>query len=235
MAQFDHDLKLITDTSARELARVAGLACGQFRPIEGTLPATTELLADRAFRASQGRELRGLFRVLHALDSEGALGHAGEIGLAVAALAIADRLPGIHPAASGVSLAARPVPSSAASTLNFRVAALARVRGTRVLANAATREFSCDSALVVAGKPTQQLWFREVCLWELRPEEWWERVPGLMALYPLCRHGRTPPDAIQHAAEAIGRAVSVASEREDQLFLLSVFGGLVLRQRLNFG
>ena len=38
-------------------------------------------------------------------------------------------------------------PSRAASTLKFRVAALARVRGTRVLANAATREFSCDSAL----------------------------------------------------------------------------------------
>ena len=32
--------------------------------------------------------------------------------------------------------------SSAASTLKFRVAALARVRGTRVLANAATRKFS---------------------------------------------------------------------------------------------
>ena len=38
--------------------------------------------------------------------------------------------------------------ASAASTLKFRVAALARVRGTRVLANAATRKFSCDSALV---------------------------------------------------------------------------------------
>ena len=45
----------------------------------------------------------------------------------------------------------RPIPDpkrSAASTLKFRVAALARVRGTRVLANAATRKFSCDSALV---------------------------------------------------------------------------------------
>ena len=41
----------------------------------------------------------------------------------------------------------RETAASAASTLKFRVAALARVRGTRVRANAATRRFSCDSAL----------------------------------------------------------------------------------------
>src|SRR5262249_34170010 len=43
--------------------------------------------------------------------------------------------------------------------------------------------------LEAAGAPTQQLWFREVPLWELEPEEWWERVPGLMALYPSAGTG----------------------------------------------
>jgi len=56
MAEFDHGIKRITDTSARELARVAGLTCGRLSPLEGTLPTTIELLADRAFRASHGRE-----------------------------------------------------------------------------------------------------------------------------------------------------------------------------------
>lgn len=37
--------------------------------------------------------------------------------------------------------------ASALSRLNSRVAALARVRETRVLANAATRQLSCDKAL----------------------------------------------------------------------------------------
>ena len=56
MAEFDHGVKLITDTTARELARVAGLDCRRLTPLESSLPATTELLADRAFRAGSGRE-----------------------------------------------------------------------------------------------------------------------------------------------------------------------------------
>jgi len=36
--------------------------------------------------------------------------------------------------------------------------------------------------LEAAGHPTQQLWFKEVCLWRLEPEAWWENEPGLMAL-----------------------------------------------------
>ena len=54
--------------------------------------------------------------------------------------------------------------------------------------------------LAALGGPTQQVWPREVCLWEEVPAESWEDVPGLMALYPLYRHsGRrgkpspTPP------------------------------------------
>jgi hypothetical protein len=49
----------------------------------------------------------------------------------------------------------------------------------------------------------RRLWFREVRLWRLKPEAWWEGVPGLMALYPLCRHQRSPRKAIRHSAEAI--------------------------------
>src|SRR5207248_3469923 len=80
--------------------------------------------------------------------------------------------------------------------------------------------------LEAVGGPTQQLWFREVCLWEVEPEDWWENVPGLMALDPLCRHGRTPGDAVRHAAEVIERTVTGAGERDDQLYFLGVFGGL---------
>ncbi len=60
----------------------------------------------------------------------------------------------------------------------------------------------------------------------MKPEDWWDDVPGLMALYPLCRHGRAPREAIRHAADAITRTVSVEPERLDRLFLLSIFAGL---------
>jgi hypothetical protein len=44
--------------------------------------------------------------------------------------------------------------------------------------------------------PTQQIWFREVCLWQEEPQPWWEEWPGLMALYPLCRHRRRHAEAV---------------------------------------
>jgi hypothetical protein len=47
-----------------------------------------------------------------------------------------------------------------------------------------------------------------------------------MALYPLCQHGREPPEAITHAAEAIERKLTNAGERADGLFLLELFAGL---------
>ena len=80
--------------------------------------------------------------------------------------------------------------------------------------------------LEAAGGPTQQLWYREVCLWKVEPEPWWDNVPGLMALFPLCRHGQTPRAAIRHAAHAIERTVTQQGEREDHLFLLYIFGDL---------
>src|SRR2546422_77957 len=44
--------------------------------------------------------------------------------------------------------------------------------------------------LRVGSQTTQQIWFREICLWKQEPAEWWEDSPGLMPLYPLCRHHR---------------------------------------------
>src|SRR5205823_864888 len=30
--------------------------------------------------------------------------------------------------------------------------------------------------LEAANGPTQHLWFREVCLWEVEPQDWWDKV-----------------------------------------------------------
>jgi len=80
--------------------------------------------------------------------------------------------------------------------------------------------------LEAAGNPTQQLWFKEVCLWRLKPEAWWEEEPGLMALYPLCQHGQQPKDAIRHAAGVIDSKVAALGERGTFLTLLGIFGRL---------
>jgi hypothetical protein len=191
MAEFDHGIKQITDTSARELARVAGLACRRLTPLEGTLPATTELLADRAFRASRGRERFVVYFEFYTRWDR----HAPWDMLAKSGL-LSQRL-------------------------RLPTACLAFVLLPRGF-----RSPGGQLRLEVAGAPTQQLWFREVCLWELEPEGWWERVPGLMALYPLCRHGRTPPAAIRHAAAAIEQGTAGASQRADGLALLNIFGEL---------
>ncbi len=191
MAEFDHGIKLITDTSARELARAAGVTCNRLRPLEGTLPATTELLADRAFRATRGRER---FIVYFEFYTRWHRQAPWDMLAKSALLSQRLRLPTI--------------------CLAF------------VLTPRGFRSQGGQLRLEAAGAPTQQLWYREVCLWELEPQDWWEGVPGLMALYPLCRHGQMPPDAIRHAAEVIERTVVVTSEREDQLFLLGLFGEL---------
>lgn len=57
--------------------------------------------------------------------------------------------------------------------------------------------------LSVGGNPTQALWFREVRLWELAPEPWWDMFPGIMALYPLSRHQLAAEQALTAAAERI--------------------------------
>jgi hypothetical protein len=82
------------------------------------------------------------------------------------------------------------------------------------------------SRLEAPGEPTQQVWPREVRLWEEVPDTSWEGVPGLMALYPLCRHSRPPRQAVTHAAAAIARASGSARERADLLTALGIFGRL---------
>jgi hypothetical protein len=191
MAEFDHAIKLITDTSARELARAGGLSCSRMRPLEGTLPATTELLADRAFRTSQGREWFIVYFEFYTRWHHQA-----------------------------------PWDMLAKSALLSQRLRLPTVCLAFILTRRGFRSPGGQLRLEAAGGPTQQLWFREVCLWELQPQDWWEGVPGLMALYPLCCHGQTPPDAIRHAANVIERAVTVAGDRENQLFLLGLFGEL---------
>ena len=80
--------------------------------------------------------------------------------------------------------------------------------------------------LRVGARTTQLLAVREVCLWKKTPQPWWDAVPGLMPLYPLCRHGRRPPDAVTHAAEVIEANERDVVKRGNLLTLLEVFGTL---------
>jgi hypothetical protein len=50
------------------------------------------------------------------------------------------------------------------------------------------------------------------------------RVAGLMALYPLCRHGENPEESILHAAERIEDNESDRAKRADLLTTLGIFG-----------
>jgi hypothetical protein len=74
--------------------------------------------------------------------------------------------------------------------------------------------------LTVGGRPTQQLWFHEVPLWEQEPREWWELIPPLMTLYPLCHHALSPRDAVRHAAAVIETQEPAVAERSDLLTIL---------------
>lgn len=76
------------------------------------------------------------------------------------------------------------------------------------------------------GEATQQVWFREILLWRERPEPWWEQVPGLMALLPLCAHGLNEEDAVTQAAQTIMARVNDTSMRADLLTTLFYFGKL---------
>jgi hypothetical protein len=191
MAEFDHGIKRITDTSARELVRVAGVACQRLTPLEGTLPATTELLADRAFRASRGRERFVVYFEFYTRWHRDA-----------------------------------PWDMLAKSGLLSQRLRLPTVCLAFILLPRGFRSQGGEFRLEAGGAPTQHLWFREVCLWRLQPEAWWEQVPGLMALYPLCHHGRSPAEAVRHAAEVIERGAADAPGRAEDLALLNIFGEL---------
>ncbi len=178
MAEFDHGVKLITDTTGRELARVAGVRCQRLRPIESTLPRTIEMLADRAFRASNGRDRFVLYFEFYTRWQRSA--------------------PWDMLAKSGF-LSQRERRPTVCLAFVLRPRGYKSQRGT--------------FRLTSGGRTTQQLWFHEVCLWKVKPETWWEGVPGLMTLYPLCAHGKAPRDAVRHSAEVIEAIVSEPAQR----------------------
>jgi hypothetical protein len=60
----------------------------------------------------------------------------------------------------------------------------------------ARRRQSDPGNVVALEQPTQQVWFREICLWQQEPQPWWDQVPGLMALSPLCRQKRPPKEVL---------------------------------------
>jgi predicted transposase YdaD len=84
--------------------------------------------------------------------------------------------------------------------------------------------------LAIGDRPTQQLWFHEICLWRERPQAWWEQVPGLMALSPLCDHGRSQVEIVRHAAQRIAAIVADTTVRADLLASLGFFGKLAYPQ-----
>jgi hypothetical protein len=191
MAEFDHGIKLIADTAGRELARLAGVPCGKLFPLESTLPATTELLADQAFRTNRGRERFVLYFEFYTQWNRNA---PWDILVKAGLLSHREHLPTV--------------------CLVF------------VLTPHGYHTQGGQLRLEAFGQPTQQLWFREVCLWELEPEAWWEEVPRLMPLYQLCRHGQAPPEAVRHAANVIEQRVSGAGEQADLLMRLDIFSKL---------
>lgn len=64
-------------------------------------------------------------------------------------------------------------------------------------------------------------------MWKVEPQPWWEDAPGLMAFYPLCRHGKSAKQAVSYAAGAITAATPDTIIRKDLLSTLATFGNLV--------
>ena len=81
--------------------------------------------------------------------------------------------------------------------------------------------------LETAFGPSQQVWFREIPLWEVEPTADWENHPGLMPLFPLARHGCRQEEAVTRAAQAITEHTSDSLIRADLLTTLAIFGKLV--------
>jgi hypothetical protein len=95
-----------------------------------------------------------------------------------------------------------------------------------VLLPAGYQEQDGSFQLSAEGQPTQRVWFREVCLWHERPEDWWEHHPGLMALYPLCDHRQPLAEAVAHAAESFRHRHLDSASRGNLLTTLGIFGRL---------
>lgn len=80
--------------------------------------------------------------------------------------------------------------------------------------------------LAVESQPTQQIWFREICLWQLEPKPSWETSPGLMALSPLFHHQQPMAQVVAHAARCIKGHATDRIREADLLTVLALFGKL---------
>jgi hypothetical protein len=189
MAAFDHGFKILARSAGRELARLAGLHCETWTPVESTLQTTTERLADRVFRTKVNRQ-RFLVYMEFVTSWNAAIPWTllAKAGL----LAETERLP--------------------VQSVVF------------VLRRKGYRPQRGTMRLAVEGRPVQQIWFREVRLWETKPAKWWETIPALMALYPLCDHGQSGRESVLHAAEAIEHTEADSVNRADLLTTLGIFG-----------
>ncbi len=194
MADLDRDFKIAAHSSGRELCWLRGVRPDTWTPIGDTLQ-TTERLADRAFRATEGAEAFVVYFEAYTAWREPALLNL----LAKSALlSERERLP--------------------TETFVF------------VLTPDGYHEHHGTFQLRSRGHTTQQVWFHEICLWRERPEAWWEQVPGLMALLPLCDHGFAEEAVVKHAARAITATVPDTVVRANLLVSLSCFGKLVYPQ-----
>ena len=191
MPAYDHGLKEIAHLAGQGLTRIAGLECTDWTPLESTLQATTERLADRAFRAKVGKDPCVIYMEFVTQWDEDAL---WSFLAKSALLSERERLP-----------------------TKFLVFIL-RKEGHQTHNDSWT--------LTVDGQSTQQLWFHEIPLWEVVPEDWWVSTPYLMPLFPLCKHGMAEGEAIRHAVEVIQENVASRSELADLFTLLGIFGQL---------
>ena len=192
MAEFDHGTKRIVEAAGQQLARIAGVDCATWEPLESTLPITVELLADRAFRATNADERFVVYFEFYTTWDTGA---PWDILAKSSLLSRRERLPTVCVV---VVLQAEGAPAKKKGQIR----------------------------LEVAGKMVQFALLDEVYLWEEKPEPWWETEPGLMALYPLCHHGKVPEVAIRHAAEVIERVAEDVIERRDFLTFLGIYAKL---------
>ena len=83
--------------------------------------------------------------------------------------------------------------------------------------------------LKAMGRVAQQIWFREICLWQLFPEPSWETSPGLMALSPLFRFRDSLEQTVAHAAHCIKEHATDRIREADLLTVLGIFGKLTDR------